>query len=129
MKKISLFLISFLIVFNSYAITGNMILPICEDSIKFENNNGVVTNYYRGTSQITNDGICTGYVAAIADTGEGTLFCLPPYSTYGQDIRVFVKYLNNNPEKLNLQATDLVYQSLKNAYPCPSTSPPAPTKK
>jgi hypothetical protein len=129
MKKISLFLISFLFIYNSYAITGNVILPICEDSIKFENNNGMVTNYYSGTSQITNDGVCIGYVAAVADAGAGSLFCPPPNSTYGQDMRIFVKYLNNHPEKLNLQADELVYQSLKEVYECPSTPPPAPTKK
>jgi hypothetical protein len=127
MKKISLFLISFLFFCDSYAyITGNMLLPVCEDAIKVDNNNGFATNYYRSQQQINDQGMCLGYVAAMADLGNQTFFCVPPNSTYGQDVRIFVKYLNNHPEKLNVDGVSLVYQSLKQAFPCPSTPP---TKK
>jgi hypothetical protein len=133
MKKISLFLISFLFICNSYAIiTGNFILPICKSAIRVENNNYMAPNGYSlpTPEQNTNTSYCMGFVSSAADVAIALkLTCVPPTSIYEQYTRVFVKYLDNHPDKLNLAAADLVAESLKAAYPCPSTPPPAPAKK
>jgi len=122
MRKISLFLVIFLIAFNSYAITGNMIIALCKDAIKIDNNNYRTTSYYNSNDQAFNAGYCTGFVSSAADIAiYFKLTCPPPNAIYEQDIRIFVKYLDNNPEKLNQDATILVAQSLKQAFPCPTT--------
>lgn len=70
-------------------------------------------------------GLFIGYVTGIADFGRGFLFCPAGNVTNGQNAAIVVKYLKNNPEKWNWQASTLVVEALSNAYPkCPDVKNP-----
>lgn len=121
MKKIIFFLA--LIVSNTVMATSSpQLLEFCNSAIKVMNNNYVTTNYYQTGDQATSLGTCLGYVSAVVDMYEGVAFCVPQNSTYEQYVRVTTKYINNNPEKLNLPAQAMVISALSNAFPCPKTN-------
>lgn len=72
---------------------------------------------------------CTGYIAAIADLDNGTCilkqnsyFKLPENITQSQLRKVVVKWLNQNPEKLNFGAASLVEVALSESFPCKQPS-------
>ena len=44
--------------------------------------------------------------------------CIPENYSHGQGVRIVVKYLNENPQSLDLPASFLVMMSLKTAFPC-----------
>jgi len=58
-----------------------------------------------------------GYVIGIADAYEGVFFSTPFNSTNKQLFAVVAKYLNENPEKWNEPARDLVINALQKAFP------------
>ena len=47
--------------------------------------------------------------------------CFPEGSSYGQDVRVVVKWLNDHPETLHEDANTLTFTALRNAFPCDSS--------
>lgn len=73
---------------------------------------------------------CLGYVEGILDMAGLTkdwrwvpkerTVCLPAGVTANQAARVFVKYGDNHPEKLHLDAPDVVYDAMLEAFPCAS---------
>ncbi len=63
-------------------------------------------------------GLFNGYVAGVVDVGDGILFCTTSGVTRGQLSAIAAKYLKNNPEQWNKQASTLVIESMKSAFPC-----------
>lgn len=72
-------------------------------------------------------GSCLGMVEGVRNTmlilnsslPEKMKICLPPTGIKnGQAVRVVVKYLNDNPEKLNEDSTLLTMLAIAHAYPC-----------
>ena len=70
---------------------------------------------------------CAGYLAGISDVTEtydawGLLrkrdFCTPQHVSLGQLQKVAIKGLNEKPEKLHLEASDLVANIFAEAFPC-----------
>lgn len=59
-----------------------------------------------------------GFVTGIADSNNGTLFCLSPNVTIGQLIAVLQKNMAKNPENWNLPAWVLVTKAFASAFPC-----------
>ncbi|TWC50142.1 hypothetical protein FBY04_12035 [Pseudomonas sp. SJZ080] len=59
-----------------------------------------------------------GYVSAVADSFRGVGLCPPDNVTYGQLAAITLKYLRNNPEQWNQDASGLVYESLSRTFPC-----------
>lgn len=71
-------------------------------------------------------GFCLGTMQTVGELtpfindglGPGFKICPPSEITNGQAARVVVKYIQQNPEKLHLNATTLTIMALQNAYPC-----------
>lgn len=69
----------------------------------------------------TSDGMCIGYVTGIMSVMEYiSVSCLPAESTHAQATLVVQKYLSEHPEKLHLNAEELVIDALQEAFPCKS---------
>ena len=91
------------------------------------------------------DGRCLGYVAGFIEGVQamgmfGTAsyseyeanrpMCFPDESTYGQDVRILVKWLTDHPESLQLDAGVVTFRALREAYACPrNATKKASTKK
>jgi len=71
---------------------------------------------------------CLGYISGATDVltsdSEGPLsaefICMPASVTTGQILKVYVKYANDNPEKLHYSASILLANALVTAFPCES---------
>src|SRR5690606_6220435 len=100
---------------------GESLLKDCEAAIKYESRTQDLT----GTEMQT--GICIGFIQAILNTQIKAHAFLPYYwqacfpssgiSTM-QAIRITVKYLQDNPQLLDITASSLVMASMSSAYPC-----------
>ncbi len=61
-------------------------------------------------------GYCVGLVQGVAYVSSS--YCSPEEVTISQDVRIVVKYLEENPEKLHLHAARLAEDALTKAFPC-----------
>jgi len=67
----------------------------------------------------TSDGMCIGYVTGIISVMEYiSISCVPAESTHAQATLVVQKYLSEHPERLHLNAEELVIGALQEAFPC-----------
>jgi hypothetical protein len=48
-------------------------------------------------------------------------YCVPNGASWPQHIRVLVKWLEENPDKLSLSGYDVISLSMSKAYPCAAT--------
>ena len=46
------------------------------------------------------------------------LYCVPKDASWPQLIRVLVKWLEENPDKLNLPGYDVIQLAMSKSYPC-----------
>jgi hypothetical protein len=74
---------------------------------------------WRDVHEAWNVGFCLGLAQGIPYGSP--LVCPPAGVTNGQSVRVVVKFLNDNPEKLNLDEDELVTLALSKAFPCKHT--------
>lgn len=84
---------------------------------EFKGGNELKRNCEAKNSHV-DQGICLGYVMAIADNYSRTQICLPKNVTAGQVQEIVLKYFNTYPERLHFSADSLVLDSLKNTFPC-----------
>jgi hypothetical protein len=78
-------------------------------------------------------GYCAGYVAAAMDANNTFLnsmaaekktplppiYCVPEDGIeIGQAVRITVKWMREHPEKLHIEGDILVWQSLRDSFPC-----------
>lgn len=70
-------------------------------------------------------GYCAGFIDGVmsqtlveAKAGFDVPFCLPTGGSMGQIVQVFVKYLDDHPERLHEPASLLLVESLAKAFPC-----------
>lgn len=109
---------------------GSALLDWCEDSEKKDR--GVAAS------------LCIGYVSGVADSlalhglGEWAerqatrhpelvappekrrpIFCSPDGGSYGQYVKVVLKFLRDHPERLHEDRRNLVEEALQDAFPCP----------
>jgi len=146
MKK-HLFLYLLLMISSSQAfaftsINGENLLEMCRDSVSISETKTVDSDLYKAGQEVTNSGICIGYIEGFEDmhylyslflfhtkfftlntTNDKTinflhLYCLPDDVTRYQLTKVVVKYLEDHPEKLNQSAGLLVWQAFQEAFPC-----------
>jgi hypothetical protein len=70
-------------------------------------------------------GVDAGYQMDRGVDGMQSHVCMPEGVTYGQMVKVVVKYLNDHPEELHHPAALLTLNALIGAFPCPwdSTKP------
>lgn len=66
--------------------------------------------------------LCTVYVGGVIDGRFSTDkpgFCLPETISYGQELRVTIKYMQDHPEALHVRTMWLVILAHAEAFPCP----------
>ena len=100
---------------------GNKILKYCKESQKIlDNEKDLSINYHYAT-------YCKNFIAATMEThrdladyyDKGNCFCLPKDGfQIGQAIRIVVRYLETNPDKLHYQGSTLSLIALNEAFPC-----------
>jgi hypothetical protein len=90
---------------------GNDLLPRCQQAVE-----AIDKTTWKDANESFNAGFCLGlvqgvsYASADVCTGEGV--------TFSQMERVVVKFLQDNPKKLNLNQSTLVQTALFKAFPC-----------
>jgi len=62
-----------------------------------------------------------GYVSGVSDSLGGVLICYPSNVTLGQVNAIVIKYIENNPDKWNQNASFLVSNPLIKTFPCKKT--------
>ena len=98
---------------QSDATTGNGLLGSCQFSVKDTEDR----NHNENTFEAWRDGFCVGLVAGVGYASPHV--CPDENVTSGQEKRVVLKYLQDHPEELHLEATVLVEKALAKAFPCP----------
>jgi hypothetical protein len=65
-------------------------------------------------------GLCVRFIDGYRQPPSANLklLCPPDGVSNGQLVKVFVKYLDQHPEKLHLPAVQLVYDATNDAFPC-----------
>ena len=63
-----------------------------------------------------------GYVSGIYDATNGAIFCPRAGTSIAQISDVVLKYLKDNPEIRNQNASDLVMDAFELSFPCPKKS-------
>jgi pantothenate kinase type III len=72
----------------------------------------------------TAEGMCLGYVVGVMSVMEYiNVVCRPVKSTHSQAALVVQKYLADHPEKLHINADELVLDALQQAFPCTELHP------
>jgi Rap1a immunity proteins len=75
---------------------------------------------------------CTLYVGGVIDgrvLSDNSGFCLPDHITYGQELRISIKYMQDNPQELHWATAWLIIFAHAKAFPCPAAIIPDPPKK
>lgn len=79
----------------------------------------VICKSFQHIPASTSDGMCIGFVVGVLSVMNYiNALCLPAKSTHAQATLVVQKYLSDNPEKLHLDAEQLVIDALQDAFPC-----------
>ncbi|MGF6199798.1 Rap1a/Tai family immunity protein [Pseudomonas laurylsulfatiphila] len=97
---------------------GNELIKQCADGVKAAN--GATLNSYSDAT------FCLGLTQGVRHTMRLVNEKLPPQYqtcfpsgiTNGQGMRIVLKYLQDHPDRLHEQDSDLVYLAYKTAYPC-----------
>jgi len=88
--------------------SANFLLPYCHE--------------WLDNKKTAMPGVCIGVVTGVLETAPflepRVRFCPPKMATRDQALRVVVKYLDSNPDKLHEVFTGLVIVALQQAWPC-----------
>ena len=118
---------------NLSAMDGNTLLTKCHAAQKMTETSPKLSN------EEWSDGFyCLGFVQGAMDadliwqTAETkalgakarslVFYCAPKDASWPQLIRVLVKWLEDNPDKLNLSGYDVINLAMSKSYPCPVSS-------
>lgn len=95
--------------------SGNYHLPYCRQSEKLTKTD---------PETLITAGLCQGVVDAFLLAGSRLApeyrYCVPQRANLGQGVRVVIKYLEANPERLHEDFRILVMDAFKSAWPCKS---------
>ena len=104
---------------------GSDLLSFCNDAIEVVNN-----KFHVEDDKAYAYGWCMGFVIGIRESnntfhsryrsssGKFMGFCEGGNVSNGQMVRILVKYLNDNPDKLDLYPGALALEAFTNAFPC-----------
>lgn len=95
---------------NTTKSDGNALITSCQATVRSMDGIDVKDVERYGAT------FCLGLVEGIGWASPDV--CLPDGVVVGQEIRVVVKYLNDHPEKLNLDERVLTHAALASAFPC-----------
>ena len=110
------------LVFGSLVLTVLATSAAAEEGEAFAFDNGdTLLRYCKEEDDPFASGYCMGVIIGSHDalTWGHTKFCKPRDIVVQQIRDIVVQYLDRNPEKRHLVATELVYFALKEQFPCP----------
>ncbi len=84
---------------------------------EFKSGNQLRTQCANSQSQM-DQGICLGYIMAVADVNANQKICLPSAVTVGQLESISIKYFNDYPDRLHFSADSLIFDALRKTFPC-----------
>jgi len=103
---------------KDYNFTGSRFLGSCSQLI---NPNGSTSQDMKNTITDSMDvGECIGAIKTFLVLSYELGFCRPETVTVGQMARVFVKYLEENPDKLHQGFALLAHEAFLKTWPCKS---------
>jgi hypothetical protein len=118
----SLFLVSPVMADDIY-VYGEDLLIACNQAIKHIDATGDADHFQSGR--------CWGYIAGAADmhelmdhVEEARHTCKPENKDISELARAVLKYLKANPDKLNIPAGILIFDSFHEYFPCGANNPP-----
>lgn len=91
---------------------GNTLLPMCKEAVETAD-----SPTWRSTHEAFNHGYCLGLVEGVSFSSPQV--CPGKGVKFMQEVRVVVKYLEDNPQTLNLNEALLTERALSKAFPCP----------
>jgi hypothetical protein len=91
---------------------GNYLLGACQITIRVADDPKTHLDIY----EAWRDGYCRGIIEGV--TSASPLVCPTGGVTFGQEVRVVLKFLQDHPEKLHLSGAQLVQDALAQAFPC-----------
>jgi len=91
---------------------GSWLLVSCQATLKQPDDPSSHQNLY----EAYRDGFCRGIVEGVSNASPKV--CPEDNATYGQEVRVVVKYLQDHPEELHLRNSTLVEKALAKVFPC-----------
>ena len=100
-------------------------LSECKEGVKFLNNEPcdlAKVNHCMGFI-IGADQMLSKVSAANQDIEINQLYCRPFDLVTAQTIRIWVEYLENNPQELNLSPIETFSSAMTEAFPCPEPQP------
>jgi hypothetical protein len=119
---------------NLSSVDGNILLKNChpalqmaEVSPKLSQEEWTAASYCMGFVQGAMDADAiwqTAQTKALGAKARSILFyCVPKDVSWPQIIRVLVKWLEDNPDKLDRSGYDVINLAMSKAYPCPAETP------
>jgi hypothetical protein len=112
------------------ALKGSDMLKTCHETIELADtpqSRDTNCSDCEGTrNEVSPKAQCYGFIAGARLLGrlyenespEARLFCIPYGVQNEQLARIYVKYLEQHPEQLHLNASSLLMECFKNAFPC-----------
>ena len=118
---------------NLSSVDGNVLLTKCHPALqmadvspKLSQDEWTAAFYCLGFVQGAMDADAVWQIDQTLAHGNKTrsvVYCAPQDASWPQIIRILVKWLEDNPEKLNLPGYDVINFAMSKAYPCPATGP------
>lgn len=93
--------------------TGNDLLPACQAAIDSSGR-----SYWTDVHEPFQAGFCLGLIEGVSAVSHHV--CPPEGVTLQQEARIIVKFLKDNPDKLNRTESILTVMALSKAFPCPN---------
>jgi hypothetical protein len=94
--------------------TGNGMMETCAATTRIDRT---------GRADLADASYCLGFIKAILFVGEHleteSRFCPASGVTIEQATSVFLKYINDNPERAHYSAESLAVEAFQQAWPCP----------
>ncbi len=112
--------------------TGQMLLSLCQDSLKVLENSAQDVNIQTAN----NSGLCLGYFAGYEDmhyissaiaagvpqhydmSKSAQYYCIPQGVSVKDQIKQVISYLHSHPAALEKAASIVLFGAFKQAYPC-----------
>jgi len=85
----------------------------------------------KNTTELLFEASCLNYIKGVFDLHQTLVarekidphICKPPDADLGQIGRIIIRYIEVNPQKINITASSLILPALSEAFPCPESQP------
>jgi len=111
---------------GDYFYTTTKLAKICRAEIRAADE---MDNRGKSNAGDLMDGLsCLNYIQGVLDafeaaskwnwTPQAETVCVPPSVKGDQAVRIFMKYADNHPEKLDMAAPSVLWSAMHDAFPC-----------